>query len=300
MSRKIPVAWCRAGVIASLFCSAIASAEENIDLHVEAVVLRPLHEAEVPAQQTGLLRQIDVLEGQQVEQGQLLASLDAREVQLAVARAKIEHAQAAAKTNNQIRIRYAEKALEVAEAELERSNESIAQFAKSVSQSQMDVEQLTVEKLKLEREQAEHELELARFDLQLTHNQLEAAKLRLEQHRIIAPFAGTVVLVRGRLGEWVEVGAPVLRLVATDRLRAEGFLPAQEASTDLVGSEVTLQVASGSDDIRVSGVLRFVSPELEPVTRQVRVWAEIPNNDYRLRPGQQGSMRITSQPADGQ
>jgi len=265
-------------------------AADGPNLQVGAVVLRPLQAAEIPAQQTGLLRAVAVVEGQRVESGQLLATLDDREAKLEVVQAKIEHAQAEAKANNQVHIQYAVKALEVARAELRRSKESIEEFAKSISQSQLDVERLKVEKLTLEQQQAEHELALARFDQQLTQNLLEAAQLRLKLHRIEAPFAGRVVLVRGRVGEWVEVGAPVMRLVATDKLRAEGFMPADIASASLVGSRVLLRVESQEEP--VAGVLRFVSPELDVVTRQVRVWGEIPNTEGLLRSGEQGVMEI--------
>ena len=279
-------------VLALLNSVASVCAGEKPALRIESVVLRPLQAAEVPAQQTGLLQKIAVEEGQQVEQGQLLASLDVRQAKLAVTRAKLEYAQAEAKAKNEIRILYAEKALEVAKAELRRSSESIEQFAKSISQSQLDVERLTVEKLTLERQQAEHELVLERFGVQLKQTELEAAQLQLSQHLLTAPFAGRVVLVRGREGEWVEVGAQVLRLVAVDRLRAEGFLPAAQASAALIGKPVTLSVTREEDESQVRGILRFVSPEMEPVTRQVRVWAEIPNAKGMLRPGQQGTLEI--------
>lgn len=272
--------------------STASRADEVSTLRIESVVLRPMQAAEVPAEQTGVLKQIVVAEGQQVEQGQLLATLDDRQAKLAVARAEYEHAQAVAKAKNEISIRYADKALEVAIAELKRSSESIEQFPKSISQSQLDVERLTIEKLTLERQQAEHELALERYGVQLKQAALDTAQLQLEQHRLAAPFAGRVVLVRGRVGEWVEVGARVLRLVAVDRLRAEGFLPAEQADASLVGKSVKLRVAKGAETIELSGTVRFVSPEMEPVTRQVRVWAEISNIAGRLRPGQQASLEI--------
>lgn len=279
--------------LAAVLWPMVGQAADPGVLRVESVVLRPLHAAEVPAQQTGLLHQLAVGEGEHVDQGQLLASLDAREAKLAVAKAKLEHAQAAAKANNRVRIQYADKALEVARAELQRSSESIEQFAKSISQSQLDVERLTVEKLTLERQQAEHELALERFNVQLKKNALASAQLRLEQHELRAPFAGTVVLVRGRVGEWIEVGAPVLRLVAVDRLRAEGFLPVEQASDQLVGSQVRFVAADDPQPgNQIAGKLRFVSPEMDPITRQVRVWAELNNTDRRLRPGQQGWLEI--------
>jgi macrolide-specific efflux system membrane fusion protein len=33
------------------------------------------------------------------------------------------------------------------------------------------------------------------------------------------------------------------------------------------------------------GTVTFVSPEVNPINRQVRVWAEFDNADGRLRPG---------------
>lgn len=278
--------------VMQLACACCGWADEPSAIRIDSVVLRPLHAAEVPAQQTGLLQAIDVEEGQRVEQGQRLATLDDRQAKLAVARAQFELSQAEAEAKNEVSIRYADKALEVAKAELKRSSESIEQFAKSISQSQLDVERLTIEKLSLEREQAEHELALQRYGVKLKQAELDAAQLQLQQHQVTAPFAGRVVLVRGRAGEWVEVGARVLRLVAVDKLRAEGFLPAEQANAALLGKQVRLTVTNGSQATQVTGVIRFVSPEMEPVSRQVRVWAEIPNEKGLLLPGQQGALII--------
>jgi multidrug efflux pump subunit AcrA (membrane-fusion protein) len=146
-----------------------------------------------------------------------------------------------------------------------------------------------VEKLTLERQQAEHELELDRLTLKLKEQELAAAELKQDQHSVTAPFAGTVVMVRARIGEWVEVGSPVLRLVAVDKLRAEGFLTVQDVGSDLVGHEVIFHGESGSI---AKGRLRFVSPEMDAVSRQVRVWAELNNGEGKLRSGEQGSLEI--------
>jgi multidrug efflux pump subunit AcrA (membrane-fusion protein) len=265
------------------------------DLTIDAVVLRPMVEAEVPARQTGVLANIAVEEGAAVKAGQMLAALDDRAARLAVAKAQLEREQVFARASNQLRIQYADKALEVARAEMKRSAESNEQFARSISQSQLDVERLTVEKLELERRQAEHDIALEKFELQLKENAVEAAKLELELHAVRAPFAGVVALVRGRPGEWVQPGTPVLRLVAIDRLRAEGFAPAAWASSPLVGAKVRFTLVAEPGEAPpfsggVEGVLRFVSPEIDPVSRQVRIWAEIDNRKLQLRPGQQGQL----------
>lgn len=272
-------------MVASLLCGTLAGAAETT---IDSVVLRPMVEAEVPARQTGVLATIAVEEGVVVAEGELLASLDDRAAKLAVAKAELERAQVQAKAASELRIEYADKALEVARAEMKRSSESNEKFARSISQSQLDVERLTAEKLELERRQAEHELEIDRYELKLKENGVESARLDLELHAVKAPFAGVVALVRGRAGEWVEPGAPVVRLVAVDRLRAEGFAPAEIAATTPVGSKVKFFVGRET----IEGTLRFISPEIDPITGQVRVWAEIDNSAGKLRPGQQGKLVV--------
>jgi len=277
-----------------------AAANARADLTLDSVVLRPMIEAEVPARQTGVLATIAVDEGAAVKAGQTLASLDDRAAKLAVAKAELEREQVLARVSNELRIEYADKALEVARAEMKRSSESNDQFARSISQSQLDVERLTVEKLELERRQAEHDIALEKFELRLKENAVETAKLGLELHAVRAPFAGVVALVRARPGEWVEPGTTVLRLVAIDKLRAEGFAPATAASGSLVGAKVKFVVANDTgaepSSSPVDGVLRFISPEIDPVSRQVRVWAEIDNQGLLLRPGQQGRLIVPTGP----
>lgn len=274
---------------------AFASCASNVqpcgaeELVLDSVVLRPLVEAEVPARQTGVLATIVVEEGATVEANALLASLDDRAAKLAVARAELEREQVHAKATNELRIEYADKALEVARAEMRRSSESNDKFARSISQSQLDVERLTVEKLELERRQAEHDLTIDRFELKLKENAVAAAELDLDLHAVRAPFAGVVALVRGRAGEWVEPGAAVVRLVAVDRLRAEGFAPAAAIAGKPLGSRVNFVPAEANPE-PIEGTLKFISPETDPVTGQVRVWAEIDNSAGQLRPGQQGQM----------
>jgi macrolide-specific efflux system membrane fusion protein len=282
--------WMVALAVGSSIAPATAGAEEAV-LTIDSVVLHPLVEAETPARQTGVLARIVVAEGAAVEAGAVLASLDERAATLAVKKAELERDQAAAKLHNTLAIEYADKALAVARAELRRSQESNEKFPSSISDSQLDVERLTVEKLQLERKQKEHELELQNFDLRLKQNALDAAQLELQLHVVRAPFAGVVSLVRARAGEWVQPGTPVLRMVAVDKLRAEGFAPADSMVEAMTGATVRFALEN-ADEAPWEGRLAFVSPEVDPVARQVRIWAEIDNSQRKLRPGQQGRLLI--------
>ncbi len=94
-----------------------------------------------------------------------------------------------------------------------------------------------------------------------------------------------MVRVDRHRGEWVEPGDPVLRILRIDRLRAEGFVKVRHTEHDLENCPVTLTVdLPGRPGTVFPGKVVFVSPEVDPVNAQVRIWAEIENRGKRLRP----------------
>jgi macrolide-specific efflux system membrane fusion protein len=254
--------------------------------------LRLLEEAEVPGQEPGVITDVAVREGQRVKQGELLAQIDDQVAKLAADAAKAKYDIAKAKATNDVRLRFAQKSTEVAEAELRRSTESIERFAKSVSQSQLDVEQLTVQKNRLEAEQATHEQQIATLEMRQQESELNAAKTQIARRRILAPFEGVIVQIYARKGEWAEPGQKVLRIVNVDRLKAEGFIRAEDAKAQIVDRPIRLAIEPGGEQNTFAGKIVFVSPEVDPITGQVRIWAEIDNRDGRLRPGQPAKMVV--------
>jgi RND family efflux transporter MFP subunit len=259
-------------------------------IEVESVVLRLFEEAEVPAQEAGVVVNVAAREGQRVKQGELLAQVDDQVPRLAADAAKAKYDITHEKATNSVKIRYAQKALEVSEAELRRSTESIEKFAKSVSQSQLDVEQLTVQKNRLEAEEAEHEQSIAGLEMKAQENEWNAARAQIVRRKIAAPFDGTIVQVYLRKGEWAEPGQKALRIVNAERLKAEGFIRAEDALNATSGKPVELTIDLGGKPQSFNGKVAFVSPEVDPITGQVRVWAEIDNHDGKLRPGQAAKM----------
>ena len=58
------------------------------------------------------------------------------------------------------------------------------------------------------------------------------------------------------------------------------------------GLSVVVPCYNEEKSIIVKGKIVFVSPEIDPVNAQVRVWAEVENPDLSLRPGLQAEMII--------
>jgi multidrug efflux pump subunit AcrA (membrane-fusion protein) len=103
-----------------------------------------------------------------------------------------------------------------------------------------------------------------------------------------------VVQIMIRNGEWVRPGDTVLRILRLDRLRAEGLINASRLQEqDLMNHPVTLVVNPGTKQVmEFQGKISFVSPEINPVNNQTRVWAEIENPDLKLKPGMRASLII--------
>ena len=275
---------------------AICTTAKSGEVQVPSVLIKLVEQVEVPARQSGALEEVGVNEGDMVEAGALLAKIEDADVQLDMRRANLELAAARKQAENDVKVRFARKSLEVAEAEQRRALDSQKRLSQSVSQSELDQLRLIAQRHTLEVEQAQFEMELAQTTRELKENELELAEHGIRQRRITAPLAGLVTQVNRHRGEWVEPGQAIVRILRLDRLRAEGLASAELLGRDLHGRPVTLTVQHEGKPIEFAGKVVFVSPEIDPVNGQVRVWAEIENKDLKLRPGLHGSMTILNAP----
>ena len=284
-------------MIAFLILSAAIGVSPPIE--IPSAVLKIAEEVSVPARDSGVLAKIDVKEGQLVEEGDVVVRLLDNDVRLAVDRARLEAEIALRKFKNDVDVRYARKSTEVAKAELARSLDTNEKYPKTVSNSELDRQRLLVEQGELQIVKAEHDREVAGLTYEIRQTEHQSAREQLDRRTITAPLRGMVVEVLRRRGEWVQPGDAVVRIVRLDRLRAEGFLPAQYARLDLVDRKVKLKLAasheSGEKPRDSVGQIVFVSPDIDPLNSQVRIWAEVDNTDLKLRPGMQANLIVEPQ-----
>jgi len=266
---------------------------------VDSAVVTLIEQVDVPAREAGVLSTVGVREGALVTAGALLAQMDDTQAQLAKKRAQIELDTARVEAANDVDVRFAQKSTEVARAELKRASESLEKYKKSVSATELDRLRLEAERAALQVEQAEQVLKVAALTEQLKQNDLDFATASLDRLTIKSPLDGMVVEVNQRPGEWVEPGEAMFRIVRIDRLRVEGFLDAPLAVASLVGRPVVLSVVGARGAAaEFPGKIVFVSPEVDPVNGQVRLWAEVENRTGALRPGLHGTLLIDPPPAD--
>jgi RND family efflux transporter MFP subunit len=265
---------------------AVVPASWGQDIVIPSGLIKVLDQAEIATPEAGVLAELHVAEGTVVTPRQVMARLDDTDAVLGEQRAEREVAIAAAEAASRVRIQAAEADLQTAENDLQRARESQQRFPRSVSVAEMERFELSVRQGKLAVEQAEHEQTIAGLTLRLKESELALAQRVSQRRRLEAPFEGTVVQIYHRPGEWVEPGTKLLRLVRTDRLRVEAFVGVDLVTSPLVGRSVSLVVPRpDGGELVMPGTVTFVSPEVDPVNRQVRLLADIPNPQQQLRPG---------------
>jgi len=281
-------------VVLSLVRPAAADDTKPAAVRIENALVTLIEQAEIPARDAGLLTELQVAEGHQVTKGQVLGKVDDEDARLALAKAAAELKIAATTAANDVKVRFAEKAAKVATAELQRSKDSIERFEKSISKTELEKLQLEAERGTLAVEEAQHELTIAKQTRDLKQAEMAVAQQVVDRRQILSPLDGVVVQLHFRPGEWVKPGEPVLRVVRIDRVRAEAFIPAGQAVGNWAGRTVRFIAAgSGAEREPFVGKLVFVSPEIDPVNGQIRVWAEIENRNRELRPGERGTLELS-------
>jgi multidrug efflux pump subunit AcrA (membrane-fusion protein) len=105
---------------------------------------------------------------------------------------------------------------------------------------------------------------------------------RARDATVVAPSTGWSRSAGAR--RYVAPGAPLVELVALDRIEISFHVTEIDSARVNVGATVDLRVATYPDE-SFQGQVISVSPGVDLRTRMLRVRAVVPNADRRLRPG---------------
>lgn len=161
------------------------------------------------------------------------------------------------------------------------------------------VEQAQLRSLRTRRDLAERTLKRSRFLIKsdaIPQAQLDAdesafreldAEVRaleeqIERKRIRAPFTGKIGIREVNLGQYLASGTVIARLEARRPDFVDFTLPQQ--SLGKLALDMPVRVLDVGRELLVEGRISAIAPDIDPVTRTVRVRANLPE-DERLRPG---------------
>jgi len=280
--------------------------------HVEATEVRLAPDA------GGRVLTLSVKEGDRVQPGQVVLTLDTRDVALAIDRAKAEHAaasaqlrlvQAAARPED---VRQAESQIATARAEqsaaaseLTASEQDLARFetllaANSGSRKQRDDaatrrdiarDRVTAAQSRvrtaeeaLARVRAgarREEVDAARARIDVVSAQITALEKNLGDATLTSPVGGLVTEKLVEVGEMIGPRAPALIVVDLDRAWADVFVPEPVVPLLRMNQPATLFTDAGGAGI--AGTITYISPKAEFTPRNVQTAEERSKLVYRIR-----------------
>lgn len=231
--------------------------------------LAPDKEATIRAEVSGAVLQTYVDQGTRVSAGTVLARLDDTAIRDAYlsARSGVTSAQTSA---------------DVAKRELERAEKLVAAGAIA----DRDVENARRASIAAQSQLADAK---ARFS---------AAEQQLAKTTIKSPFAGVVSVKSVSAGDLATPGAPLFTVVDPTSMRLEGSVPTDQLSSVRLGMPVNFTV-QGYPDRSFTGHITRINPVADPVTRQVRILASIPNNGNTLVGGLFADGHVASEARTG-
>ena len=138
----------------------------------------------------------------------------------------------------------------------------------------------------------------AQAALAQARSQLASAEKQLGYTVVTAPFAGVVSERPVSAGDVVQPGTALYTVVDPSSLQLEAAIPAEQLGALKVGSPVEFTV-TGYADRTFRGLISRINPSADPTTRQVRVYAEIPNTGNDLVAGLYAEGRVESESRNG-
>ena len=254
--------------------SVVAQSDEAIEpkaslgateIVVEGAILKTIESVSVSSQVAGRISELTVKEGAKVKLDQEIGRVHDAAVKIQMEKARISIEIAERKQKNDIDKRLAAKNQQVAANEYRRAVEANLQVQDVYPLNEIDRLKLIFSRTELELERAVHQQSMADLDKSLAETEYKASQELAQRHRIQAPCDGVVIALEKRMGEWVEPGTIVLKIVQIDKLRIEGFIQAADATLDLVGSTAEVLFDTSNPQTATTAKLVFVSPRCQPI-----------------------------------
>lgn len=218
--------------------------------------LPPQNQADVSVYTGGIVRSILVIEGQHVNKGQTIATIESPEF------TRIQESYLTSKSN-----------LAFLELEFQRQ--------KVLSEQEVNSKKV------FQQTKANYEIEKARFSSlqrQLATLGISAGGPTTSTVAIKAPIAGFITDINIKLGSNVEAGKPLVSIVDNSKLHVDLLVYEKDLPRVKEGQNVRFTLTN-QDNSEVTGKIFSIGKSFENDTKSVAVHADITNDKQKLIPG---------------
>jgi membrane fusion protein (multidrug efflux system) len=163
---------------------------------------------------------------------------------------------------------------------VERAQLASAEARRDLAQITATRSRALVEKAAIARSQLDND----DAQLKTSSTDMNAIQAQIDRKVVRAPFAGRLGIRAVNLGQYLNPGTTLTVLEAIDSVYVDFTLPQQRLGDVKVGMPVRV-VLEGADATPRDGVIAAIDPEVDAVTRSIKLRASVPNKQEKLRPG---------------
>jgi HlyD family secretion protein len=272
---------------------------------------------------SGQIKTLCISEGDRVEQGQVIATLDtdtllaqkaAAEAELATTRATLDQLEEGTRKEQ---IEAARAALKGAESKLKNAKDEYERYRhlyeeRVVSSSQFDVKETSYKValedfnnasqklLELETGPREQEIRVGRSRLNRAQADLKKLDLDIDHSTLSSTVSGVVLVKANELGEVVLPGATVATVAAIDEVWLKGYVSEKDLGKVKLGQKAEITTDSFPDKV-YTGTVTFISSRAEFTPKNVQTKEERVKQVYRTKitiPNLRQELKI-GMPAEG-
>jgi len=269
-----------------------------------SAVLFPVNQANVMPKITAPVRRFLVNRGDHVQQNQILATLESRDLAASAQESKQLYQQAEATfltttgatmpedlTKAQADLKSAQQASDAArklydnrvnlvrEGALAQKLADDAKVAMVQAQSALDTAQRHL--TSLQTVARPEQVKGGRATVDAAKARYQGAEAQLSYAEVRSPIGGIISDRPLSAGEIASSGAALISVVDISQVVARANIPVKEAALIRVGKTATISGPGG----QVTGKVTVVSPAVDPSTTTVEVWVQARNPGERLKPG---------------
>lgn len=228
--------------------------------------IAPYVQATLKSKVGGEVEQLQLREGQDVREGDVIARVDTRNLQAQYDR-------------------------EAAAVEKARADLDLARLNRDKNRTLL--EQRFISQNTFEQTESAYAGSVASF--KLAEAEARLAKINLDDALIRAPFSGTVARRLVQPGEKVSPDSAIVTLVDLQQMVLEAAVPAAEIPTVRVGQTVRFRVG-GFGHRLFEGAVQRINPMTSDGSRAITIYIAVPNADRALKGGMfaQGELMLDS------
>ena len=238
-------------------------ASTDLDETIEAIgTLEARQEVILKPELSGIIDEVHFEEGNAVEKGQLLFSIE--------------------DDTYQAQLRAKEALLQQHRAQLSNQRRNFERRKRLFQQQQVSEEV---------RDEAETQLKIAQAQVRRLQAEIDEFREVLEDTRIRAPFAGIVGELLVDPGNWVDAGTPLAAVTQNDPLHIAFTLPEKSSGRVQTGQLARVLIPAYPKK-HFEGRVFFISPRIESSSRSLLVKAILDNSRQELKPGGFASVQL--------